>query len=177
MFCEPISPSRWRLVLPEPEALLFVSILANLARHYRQNLGELPPAVRAYWKGTVSRELTGPLPAETDPKGEPEPVLSEARLELRSERAALAEKWVREYEIAESRDPWKVELDAQERDDVVAMLNDRRLVVALEIGLTDREHEIDPYKMADESRRGAIMEIDLLGHVIMVILGPQIYHP
>jgi hypothetical protein len=37
--------------------------------------------------------------------------------------------------------------------------------------------ETDLSRIADESRRAAVLEIDVLGHFILVILGPQIYRP
>ncbi len=104
-------------------------------------------------------------------------MLSEARAELRSERLALAERWIREYDIAEDRQPWQVEISGAERDEFLAMLNDRRLSLALEIGISDAEMEIDPSRISDDARRSAILEIDVLGHFILVTLGPQIYRP
>ena len=76
---------------------------------------------------------------------EAQEILSEARQELRSGyRLALVENWIREFELAEKRDPWTVDITSAERDEFVAMLNDRRLLLALEIGITDNELEINP---------------------------------
>ena len=108
---------------------------------------------------------------------EAQEVLSEARAELRSERQALVENWIRDYELAEERDPWKVEISSAERDEFVAMLNDRRLLLALELGITEQDMEADPGQISEEARRSAILEIDVLGHFILVTLGPQIYRP
>ena len=85
----------------------------------------MPPALRAYWQGT----LTHGAP-HTEDLRESQEVLSEARNELRSERLALVENWIREFELAEERDPWKVDLSGAERDEFVAMLNDRRMLLA-----------------------------------------------
>jgi len=173
MTCEPINSEHWRLTFAEPEAFFIINILARLGRHYREDVAQLPPALRAYWQGTLT---TGKTPASDDLK-ESQEVLSEARAELRSERLDLAENWVREFEIAENRAPWSVEVSTAERDEFVAMLNDRRLLIALEVGITDADMEADPRQISDEARHAAILEIDVLGHFILVTLGPQIHRP
>ena len=104
-------------------------------------------------------------------------MLAEARSELRGERLALVENWLRDYELSEERDPWKVEITTAERDDFVAMLNDRRMLIAAELGVTELDMEADLSQIANEARRTGILEIDVLGHFILVMLGPQIYRP
>jgi len=173
MTCQPIDAEHWRLAFEEPEALFIVGVLARLGRSYHDDLSQLPPALRAYWQG----EITSGNVSEEDGLKESQEVLSEARAELRSERLALAENWLREFEIAEERNPWTVEITTAERDEFVAMLNDRRILLALEIGVTDGEMETDLGQIADEARRNAVFEIDILGHFILVTLGPQIYRP
>ena len=84
---------------------------------------------------------------------------------------------MREFELAEERDPWQVELSTAERDEFVAMLNDRRMLLALELGITEEDMEADPSQISNEARRACILEIDVLGHFILVMLGPQIYRP
>jgi hypothetical protein len=37
--------------------------------------------------------------------------------------------------------------------------------------------EADLGQIANETRRAGILEIDVLGHFILVMLGPQIYRP
>jgi len=173
MTCQQIDAEHWRLSFAEPEALFIVGVLARLGRSYHDDLSQMPPALRAYWQGKITSEK---MSADSDLK-ESQEVLSEARAELRSERLALAENWLREFEITERRNPWTVEATTTERDEFVAMLNDRRLLLALEIGVTEGEMETDPGLITEEARRNAILEIDILGHFILVTLGPQIYHP
>jgi len=173
MTCQPIDTDHWRLSFAEPEALFIVGVLARLGRSYHDDLSQMPPALRAYWQGKIT---SGKIPKESSLQ-ESQEVLSEARAELRSERLALAENWLREFEISEQRNPWIVEVITAERDEFVAMLNDRRITLALEIGVTDGEMDIDPNEITDELRRNAIFEIDVLGHFILVTLGPQIYRP
>jgi hypothetical protein len=173
MTCALIDAGRWRLSFSEPEATFIVNILARLARHYRDDPADMPPALRAYWQGAISAG-EAPLP---DDLRESQEMLAESRAELRSERLALVESWIREYEIAEERDPWQVEVSGAERDEFVAMLNDRRLTLALEIGISDVDMEIDPSHISQDARRSAILEIDVLGHFILVTLGPQIQRP
>jgi len=173
MTCEPTEPGHWRLTFPEPEAIFIINVLARLARHYQENVSQLPPALRAFWQG----KITSGKSTDAEELKESQETLSEARAELRSERLALAENWVREFELTEKRDPWKVEISSAERDEFVAMLNDRRMLLALEIGITESNMEIDPGEIPNEKRRHAILEIDVLGHFILVTLGPQIYRP
>jgi hypothetical protein len=168
MTSEQIEPGRWRLVFSEPEAIFLTNVLARLARHYAEDLAGLPPAVRRFWQNGSSE------PSTREDGEESREVLAESRDELRSERRTLAESWLREYEIAEERDPWTVELTTAERDEFVAMLNDRRLVLGLETGVLNEGHPVD---ISSEAKRVALMEIDVLGHFIMVTLGPQIYRP
>ena len=133
----------------------------------------MPPALRTYWQGTITR---GGVDAKDDLK-ESQEVLADARAELRAERLALVDNWMREFELTEERDPWKVEISSAERDEFVAMLNDRRMMLALELGITDADMEADLGQISNEARRASILEIDVLGHFILVMLGPQIYRP
>ena len=173
MICAQIEPGRWRLSFSEPEASFVISILSRLARHYQDDPADMPGPVRSYWQGAISAR-NAPLPENLR---ESQELLAESREELRSERLALAESWIREFEIAEERDPWQVEISSAERDEFVAMLNDRRLTLALETGVSDADMEIDPSHIPMDARRAAILEIDVLGHFILVALGPQIQRP
>jgi hypothetical protein len=168
MTSEPIEPDRWRLTFSEPEAVFLMNVLARLARHYEEDIASLPPALRTFWQSGSSTPATG------EDGEESREVLAESRAELRSERRTLAESWLREFEIAEQRDPWIVELTTAERDEFVSMLNDRRLILGLEAGVMNEDK---PLQVPEEVRRVAVMEIDVLGHFIMVTLGPQIYRP
>jgi hypothetical protein len=171
MTCVSLDDGRWRLGFSEPEAAFLVTVLERLVRHYSRDAAGLPPAVRNYWQGAISRR---PGTSDLDDAQE---MLTEAREELRGERADLAENWLREYELADERDPWQVEITTAERDDFVAMLNDRRVTLALESGISDSDMEIDPSHISHDARRSAILEIDVLGHFILVTLGPQTQRP
>ena len=173
MTCEQIEPGRWRLSFTGPEAGFLIHVLARLGKQYQENVARMPPALRAYWQGTITR---GGVAGKDDLK-ESQEVLAEARAELRAERLALVENWMREFELAEERDPWKVEISSAERDEFVALLNDRRMLLALELGITEEDMEADPGRISNEARRAGILEIDVLGHFILVMLGPRIYRP
>jgi len=173
MTCEQIDPGLWRLNFGEPEAVFIVNVLARLGRHYQEDLSKMPPALRAYWQGKITRgEVSDPAALK-----ESQDVLSEARAEVRSDRLALVESWIREFEIAEDRDPWAVEVTSAERDEFVSMLNDRRLLLALEFGISEEDMDMKPAQITNEARHHAVLEIDVLGHFIMIILGPQIHRP
>jgi hypothetical protein len=167
---EPIEPGRWRLTFAEPEAVFLMNVLARLAVHYEEDLADLSSALRTFWQSGSS------APSQAADGEESREVLAESRAELRSERRLLAESWLREFEIAEQRDPWMVELTTAERDEFVAMLNDRRLILGLEIGAVS-EGQLEPSDIPEDARRVASTEIDVLGHFIMVTLGPQIHRP
>jgi hypothetical protein len=173
MICEPLAPGRWRLILGEPEAAFLMNVLARLARHYRDDPADLSPALRAFWQTGASVPESMPKP-DGGEAGESRDVLAESRPDLRSERRELAESWLRDFELAE--EPWSFEMTTAERDEFVSMLNDRRLVLALEAGIMQEEHLSHGAKALDD-RRSAIMEIDVLGHFIMILLGPQISRP
>jgi hypothetical protein len=173
MTCAQIEPGRWRLSFSEPEAGFIITILARLGRHYQEDPADMPPALRAYWEGVIATE-----PAEfSDDLKDSQEMLRESREELRSERLALVENWIRDYELAENRQPWQVEISTAERDEFIAMLNDRRMSLALEIGISGEDMEIDPSHITQDARRSAILEIDVLGHFILVTIGPQIHRP
>jgi hypothetical protein len=173
MTCEQIAPEQWRLSFTEPEAGFILHVLARLGKNYQEDVAGMPPTLRAYWQGTISRGGV----ANKEGLKESQEVLAEARTELRAERLALVESWMREFELAEERDPWKVEISSAERDEFVAMLNDRRMLLALELGISEEDMEADPAHISNEARRAGILEIDVLGHFILVMLGPQIYRP
>ena len=81
-------------------------VLARMGKHYQEDVTRcLPPMLRAYWTGSISRDR-----AIGEDLKESQEVLAEARTELRAERLALVESWMREYELAEARDPWQVEI-------------------------------------------------------------------
>ena len=173
MICEQIDSELWRLLFTEHEAAYIIHVLAQLGRHYQEDVSKMPPALRTYWEGSITGGEAS-APAELQ---EAQEVLSQARAELRSDRIALVETWIREYEIAKTRDPWEVPLTGAERDEFVAMLNDRRMQISLELGVTQADMEADPGEIAEDQRRHGILEIDVLGHMILITLGPQIYRP
>ncbi len=171
MTCEKNAHGQWRLSFTGPEAGFLINVLARLGKNYQEDVARMPPALRAYWQGTITRG------GGKDDLKESQEVLAEARTELRAERLALVENWLRDFELAEERDPWKVEISSAERDEFVAMLNDRRMLLALELGVTEQDMEADPGRISNETRRAGVLEIDVLGHFILVMLGPQIYRP
>jgi hypothetical protein len=168
MTCEQIDNGRWRLTFAEPEAAFLMNVLARLARHYRDDLDGVSPAMRDFWRTGAS------VPVNDAAGGESRDVLAESREELRSERCALAEAWLRDFELAE--EPWVIDMTTSERDEFVAMLNDRRLILAVETGVV-RQDNLPTSKLGIDGQRAAILEIDVLGHFIMVLLGPQIHRP
>ncbi len=173
MTCDQLDSENWRLSFPEHEAGFIINVLARLGRQYQADPERMSPALRAYWDGSITKGEEG-TKAELKDSQE---VLSEARAELRSQRLGLVENWIQEYELAENRDPWQVEVSTAERDEFISMLNDRRLHLAFEIGVTEQDMEKDPSQISEEARRHAILEIDILGHFILVMLGPQIHRP
>jgi hypothetical protein len=173
MTCEQILPDRWRLTFAEAEGAFIVNVLERLRGHYQEDPEQWAPGLRDFWRGSIS---AGPEPRSADLE-EAQELLAEGRTELRSERLALADNWIRDFELADRRQPWQVEISGDERDEFVAMLNDRRLTLALELGISDAEMEGDPARIVDESRRSAVLEIDVLGHFMLVTLGPQIHRP
>jgi hypothetical protein len=173
MTSEQISPGQWRLTFNEPETEFVLSTLARLGRQYSEDLSRMSPALRAYWQGTLTRG--GPDAQEN--LAEAKTDLADSRNELRAERLALVENWLREYELSEERDPWRVEITSDEREEFIAMLNDRRMHLAMEVGITEEDMETDMAQIPNERRRAAVLEIDVLGHFILVMLGPQIYRP
>jgi len=173
MTCDPIDPGRWRLTFAEPEAAFLMNVLVRLARSYREDLSQVSPALKTFWQHGTSVAAAQQPPKNTDAE-ESREVLAESRADMRSERLALAEAWLRDFELAE--EPWEMEMTSAERDEFISMLNDRRLILAVESGVTREEH-ITIGKGALDDRRAAILEIDVLGHFIMVLLGPQIYRP
>jgi hypothetical protein len=173
MTCKQIDSGQWCLSFTEPEAAFLINVLARLGKHYQEDVARMPAALRAYWQGTITR---GGVAGQEDLK-ESQEVLAEARAELRAERLSLVETWMREFELTEEHDPWKVEISSAERDEFVAMLNDRRMLLALELGITEEDMEADPGQISNEARRASILEIDVLGHFILIMLGPQIYRP
>jgi hypothetical protein len=172
MTCEQFEPGQWRLSFIEPESEFVLATLARLGRHYQEDISQMPPALRAYWQGIITAETGNAPRAEVR---ELAADLAEARTELRADRLALVENWMREYELAEERNPWSVELTTAERDEFIAMLNDRRMALALELAVTEEDMEADLAQIPSDARRAAILEIDVLGHFILVMLGPQIY--
>ena len=174
MTCEPIDPGRWRLSFSEPEADFLINVLARLARHYAEDMARTAARPARLLAG---HHHPARAPCQDDLQESQEVLCRVARAELRAERLALVENWMREFELAEERDPWQVEITSAERDEFVAMLNDRRMLLALEIGITEDDMEADPARFRNEARRAAILEIDVLGHFILVALGPQIYRP
>ena len=97
MICEPLDHGRWRLGFAEPEAAFLMNVLARLARHYRDDLAGLSPALRAFWQSGASAPAAAQK-AEGGEAGESREVLAESRADLRGERGALAESWLRDFD-------------------------------------------------------------------------------
>ncbi|HUB66797.1 MAG TPA: hypothetical protein VL981_04865 [Candidatus Methylacidiphilales bacterium] len=175
MTCENLESGCWRLGFSEPEAYFLVNVMAQLASHYREDVAQLSPPQRAYWLGRGNLP-PGTMPRQSEVQSAEE-LLAGARLELRSERLALAEKFLREFKAAGKHDPWNIDLDSAERDEFLAMINDRRLLLALDHGIAETDMDTDPSQIENEARRAAIFEIYFLGRFIFATIGPQLYRP
>jgi hypothetical protein len=85
MTCERIDAGHWRLTFGEPEAAFLMNVLARLAKHYREDLGEMSPALRAWWQ-TGASVSAAQQPAKGEQAEESREMLAESRADLRSER-------------------------------------------------------------------------------------------
>jgi hypothetical protein len=173
MTCAKNESGQWTLTFSEAEADFIINTMARMGAHYQEDVTKMPPSLRAYWQGTLSR---GANPDSADLK-EAQEVLAESRDELRAERLTFVENWIRDYELAENHNPWTVEISGEDRDDFISILNDRRMLLSIDLGITQEDMDADLAEISNEGRRAAVLEIDVLGHFILVVLGPQIYRP
>ncbi len=155
-----------RIAFAEDETGLMELAFLQLVAAYTLKTEGRPS--QAYWDGMISKTK----PDQENGLDEAQEMLQEARAELKSERAALAKTWLSQFQAA-NRAPFILELKPAERDELVAMINDRRLIVAMEAELSEGDIEgenenLSPFKQA------AVREIEMFGNLIMAIIGPSL---
>jgi hypothetical protein len=156
-----------KFTFAKDDAPIFLDLLNQLLETY-QGTPKTPGAIK-YWAGQIS--MTKP----TDDNGlqDAQEILEESRLELRSERADLAKGWLDRFKMNLGHDPHVFDLKPDEREEFVAMLNDRRLIIALEAKLTEAEIETRKTGQLPLPKRMALREVNHLGVLIFMTIGEQ----
>jgi hypothetical protein len=144
----------WALSFNEAEALLLVGALRQLAKHYTVKVEDLPSRLQEYWVGRLSANTQ----IEEDLSEEREALAEERKL-WRSERLVWIEEQLKQYPVGK---PWLVTVDAAGLETLLCVINDRRLLLAVDHAVTEAEMDMDPEALADEARRHVLWEIHLL---------------
>lgn len=140
------------------ERELLVMSLTELQKQYEVALDELPPALQAYWKGTLSSQPDPTLAEAAED-------LKDARLAWRSERLNAVDHWLGLKGSLLDKDNDFFVLEADEIDLFLAVLNDRRLSLAALHDFGDAAMEIHPSAAPAEAQR-ALWEVHLLAFIM-----------
>lgn len=156
---DPEKLGHWQLRLNEFEAQLFAGSLHWLAEHYRLRMDELPESLQDHWRGRIGAgRIMDSLPEEQQH-------LEEERLAWRSERLPLVEKWLSDYAESGLGKPWVLPLDREQIENLLIIVNDRRLTLAAEHELDETLMEADVETIADIPLRQALWEVHVLAYL------------
>jgi hypothetical protein len=153
----------WELQLGMAEAVLLLRSLTALQRQQETPVEQLPATLREYWQGIISR-------GQTDSLEEAAKDLTEARLLWRGERATLLKIWIEKLKIEKEAENIAIALKKDDLEQFLTMINDRRLLLAAEYEITEREMDTDPVEIKNQERRLVLVEMFLLGLVMEQIL-------
>jgi len=138
--------------------ILFLS-LTEIQEHYEADFEKLPQALKKYWSGTLS--------ASADPElAEAAEDLRETRLAWRSDRLKALDRWLASDGVLADPDSHRLRLDPDEIDLFLAILNDRRLTLAILHGFDDPDMEVNPASIEDNDRQRALWEVHFLAFVM-----------
>lgn len=147
----------------EKEMLLFS--LEELREHYSTDESKLPSKLRKFWRGTLSR-----TPEKTEEWTEAEEDLASARWGIKSERLVLVNRWLASDGLLLAANQSKLGLDEGECEQFLCILNDRRLLLALEYNLDDTLLEKNPVTVSDHEAQQALWEIHFLAYLQQQVL-------
>ncbi len=153
------------LEFEEREKELLLYSLEELEGHYSTDESTLSTKSQAYWKGklTHSKDIEKELSEESVD-------LSETRRLWKSERLILVRKWLAEEGTLKTQGGGILVLDQGEAEQFLAVINDRRLLLALEHNLDEEMMSRHLSKINDSELQQALWEIHFLAIIQHYIL-------
>ncbi len=157
MKCAPVpdKPDQWQLDWNDFEAQMAAGSFQRMAMHYQLQVDDLPPALQAHWRGHLAEAK------DVEALKEEQHLLEGERLAWRSERLTLVEKWVAAYAKSGIGLAWSLQ-DREELEGLLMVLNDRRLILAVEHGIDETLMEVDLDNVAEIPLRQALWEVHVL---------------
>ncbi len=140
------------------ERELLLLALAALKDDYEADYDSLPDVQRRYWDGTLTVSQ-GPDLAEAAAD------LKDARLGWRSDRLRALERWLGPESGLAGNDDLFV-LPADDIEQFLSVLNDRRLLLAAVHAVNDGKMEENPADVEDKDLQRALWEIHFLAFVM-----------
>ena len=160
-----ITPAAWSLNLDVPQAHLLVHSLKKLADAYASPLEKLAPAVRGYFRGKIFSD-----PALAAELADAQEVLETEREIWRSDRLAKVVRWLEQLRKGMELQKPRLLLLKEDVPTFLAVLNDRRLMLAAEGEVTEEIMDADPQELENENQQRRIWEIHLLAYFLEEIL-------
>lgn len=155
----PGDKGRWRLIFNEFEAPILAGSCQQLAGQYRLKVEDLPEPLQTYWRGRIAEDQ------DVEDLREEQHQLEEERLAWRSERLPLVEKWLAAYIESGLGKPWVLELQREELENLLIIINDRKLTLGLEHGLDRALVDADFNDISDNILRLALQEVCILDQI------------
>jgi hypothetical protein len=153
-----ITPTAWSLNLDVPQAHLLAHSLGAIAHAYAAPPENLAPAVQAYFRGSITSA------ADIGELAQAQEDLELERAQWRSERLAKISRWRDQLRKGLELQHPRLLLVTEDVPVFLAVLNDRRLVLAAEGGVTEEIMNADPQELEDEDLQRKIWEIHLLAY-------------
>ncbi len=71
MTCAKTDSGQWTLTFSEAEADFIINTMARMGAHYQEDVTKMPPSLRAYWRGSLSRSAQSRLRRPEGSAGNP----------------------------------------------------------------------------------------------------------
>jgi hypothetical protein len=153
------SPDGWALALTPQEAVVLAISMDELIQHYRIDPENLSRRLKDFWNGRISARPGDAALLEDEAEH-----LKAERFGWRSERLIRLEKWLATFPRAEEQ-PWTLLLSTDDFEEFLCILNDRRLLLAVEHNVTEADMDTDPAYVRDEIKARALWEIHMLAYI------------
>jgi hypothetical protein len=153
-----ITSTAWSLNLDVPQAHLLAHSLGGIVDVYRSPLENLAPMVQDYLRGRIAPDTA------TADLTEAQEVLEAEKSIWRSDRLAKVIRWMGQLRKGLELQKPQLLLLKEDVPVFLAVLNDRRLVLAAEGGVTEEIMNADPQELEDEDLQRKIWEIHLLAY-------------
>ncbi len=142
------------------EAIWLLNSFQSIQQSYTTPLESLPQKEQSFWKGS----LVDPRYSDSLLKSESESLELE-RAEWKNQRGEIVGRWLEQFNDFNPDQEMKFKFLREEADALLQITNDRRLLLAMNHEIQEKDMHHDLEKLHQNPKAEALIEIDFLAFV------------